>query len=604
MQSLSGPLLLRFKTMRQFGTIVGICRLRSPFRKPFLLAAVSAGVFSFAGVSRADVVTDVNSYLLNIIENTSPALIDGPPNVAREIAMVNGAMYDAVNAATGGGGSSGSLFYTGGPVANASAQAAALSAAYTMVNNLYGTGSIYDTFKGVTGATYFPAGSPYAGTIVGPTVSQYNAITADIAAIGAQLAGLAASTQVTNGTTLGANAANAMIAGRGADNGQAAMLSTLTYTAPVGAQAPGVYIPPGGRPALEPTAGTVTPFVSSPSAITAAIAAKASSPPVLSSADYANQLLETECQGSSVALSSTIAAACTTAGFKPQTTAQATAALYWNDPGGTYQPPGHLLQIADAAAASQSLSLLKHAQLDALVGSALSDAGAAAWVVKYDKNRWRPITAIRDCAADWAALNPHFTTCDPTWNSLIATPPHPDYIAGHPAFSGAAATVLDNFFQTDSISTTVASQAYCNGGRTTRAANGDTIACTVGSATYWISNAGDCNNAASQAILLADYTANPLYNGSPLICPISLTFAGFQDASSGELGSTYSRIAGGIHTPSAVNDALALGNAIGQLVSNDANIPEPGTLILLSVGLAVLGVMRQRGALAMVRFLR
>ena len=53
------------------------------------------------GLARADVITDVNDALLNIFQNTSASLIDGPPEVAREIAMVDGAMFDAVNAASG-----------------------------------------------------------------------------------------------------------------------------------------------------------------------------------------------------------------------------------------------------------------------------------------------------------------------------------------------------------------------------------------------------------------------------------------------------------------------------------------------------------------------
>ena len=109
---------------------------------------------------------------------------------------------------------------------------------------------------------------------------------------------------------------------------------------------------------------------------------------------------------------------------------------------------------------------------------------------------------------------------------------------------------------------------------------------------------------------MADFSANPLYNGSPLICPITETFAGFQAASSGDLGSTFSRVAGGIHTPQAVYDALALGNAIGAIVaqnagiSNNPNIPEPGTLALLTVGLAGVGVLRRRGFVATVRSTR
>ena len=37
---------------------------------------------------RANVVVDVNSALLIILQNTSASLVDGPPEVAREIAMV------------------------------------------------------------------------------------------------------------------------------------------------------------------------------------------------------------------------------------------------------------------------------------------------------------------------------------------------------------------------------------------------------------------------------------------------------------------------------------------------------------------------------------
>ena len=192
---------------------------------------------------------------------------------------------------------------------------------------------------------------------------------------------------------------------------------------------------------------------------------------------------------------------------------------------------------------------------------------------------------------------------------MIATPPHPDYIAGHPAFSGAAATVLDNFFQTDAIAFTVSSQAYCNGGVTTRDPAGNTTGCTLGGITYTAADPDPnhaCNNAATQQILIVNpssgaFDANPLYNGSPLICPISETFAGFQAASSGDLGSTFSRISGGIHTPQAVLDALAVGNAIGQSLSNQANIPEPGMMAVLTVALMGMAMARRRDIASLVR---
>ena len=574
---------------------LGIDRRKKTFRKWALLTALPIGMAAFAEPGRADVITDVNQDLLTIIADTSPALIDGPPNVAREIAMVDGAMYDAVNAATGGTGSTPSYYYSGGAVTNANAATAALSAAYTVMNNLYGSTSLYATMQGQT--------ISYNGQTlqVAPSVAQYAGVTAQLGNVLTELTTTAATANTnvagtgTTGQSLGAAAAAAMIAGRANDGGTAAMLSTIqgsnaTYH---GVTSAGVYADPTGRPALEPGAGAVTPFVATASQQASAVSA-VPGPPAVGSAAYAAQVLQVECQGSSGALPSSVVSACQAAGWTPQTGAQAQAALYWNDPGGTYQPPGHWLQIADAAAASTNLGLLQHAQEDSLVGAAMSDAGAATWGVKFTDNRWRPVTAVQNCST-WA--NPYFPSgaCDPTWNSLIATPPHPDYLAGHPAFSGAAATVLDAFFQTDNIGFTVSSQVYCNAGSTQRDGSGNIVSCTLNGVVYSVSDPTACNNAATQPPLNADYSVNPLYNNSPLICPIAESFSGFQDASSGDLGSTFSRVVGGIHTPQAVTDALALGNQIGLTVANDANVPEPGPLAVLAVALAGIAAVRRRG---------
>jgi len=43
------------------------------------------------------------------------------------------------------------------------------------------------------------------------------------------------------------------------------------------------------------------------------------------------------------------------------------------------------------------------------------------------------------------------TDPDPAWTSFIATPPFPDYVSGHSTFSGAAASVLAHFYGTDDI---------------------------------------------------------------------------------------------------------------------------------------------------------
>jgi membrane-associated phospholipid phosphatase len=56
---------------------------------------------------------------------------------------------------------------------------------------------------------------------------------------------------------------------------------------------------------------------------------------------------------------------------------------------------------------------------------------------------WRPVTAIPLAALDG---NPA-TDADPEWLPLINTPSHPEYPAGHPSLNGAAATVLQRYFE-------------------------------------------------------------------------------------------------------------------------------------------------------------
>ena len=56
---------------------------------------VATGLFyllaPLAFASSGNVIIDVNNALLSIIVNTSAALVDGPPEVAREIALIDGA---------------------------------------------------------------------------------------------------------------------------------------------------------------------------------------------------------------------------------------------------------------------------------------------------------------------------------------------------------------------------------------------------------------------------------------------------------------------------------------------------------------------------------
>ncbi len=108
---------------------------------------------------------------------------------------------------------------------------------------------------------------------------------------------------------------------------------------------------------------------------------------------------------------------------------QNTIALYWNDGSGSFFPPGHNTAITLQMIRNHNLNLNQAATLLAKVGIALNDAAIVCWRAKYISNLLRPVTFIQ-------------TYIDPSWASLIGTPPFPTYTSGHSTFSGAAAAIL------------------------------------------------------------------------------------------------------------------------------------------------------------------
>jgi hypothetical protein len=93
------------------------------------------------------------------------------------------------------------------------------------------------------------------------------------------------------------------------------------------------------------------------------------------------------------------------------------------------------------------------ARLFALVNAAMADALITSWESKLHWNFWRPLTAIQLGDTDG---NPR-TDGDPTWQPFLATPNYPDYTSGANNLSGAATTMLANFFGTDKMSFTMTS---------------------------------------------------------------------------------------------------------------------------------------------------
>lgn len=111
-----------------------------------------------------------------------------------------------------------------------------------------------------------------------------------------------------------------------------------------------------------------------------------------------------------------------------------TIAHYWSDdPGLTSTPPGHSMSIILQILEKEKWDLWRSAELLARGGMALHDAFISCWRTKYITSVLRPVTYIRD----------HF---DPNWNSLLNTPPFPEYTSGHSVQTGATAAILLSYF--------------------------------------------------------------------------------------------------------------------------------------------------------------
>jgi PAP2 superfamily len=111
-----------------------------------------------------------------------------------------------------------------------------------------------------------------------------------------------------------------------------------------------------------------------------------------------------------------------------------TIARFWSDdPGQPGTPPGHSLSITTQILKKENCNLAKSAEVYAKVGMAVADAFISCWRWKYEYNYMRPISFIR-------------TKFDPTFASLLETPPFPEYTSGHSVQSGATAKVLTETF--------------------------------------------------------------------------------------------------------------------------------------------------------------
>src|SRR5690606_7331881 len=99
---------------------------------------------------------------------------------------------------------------------------------------------------------------------------------------------------------------------------------------------------------------------------------------------------------------------------------------------------GRWNEILQEVAVLRGHSIAENARYFAALGVGLADAAIVAWDAKYEYDFWRPVTAIIQGDSD---ANP-LTTGDADWLPLVTTPPSPEYISAHSAFSGVADAIL------------------------------------------------------------------------------------------------------------------------------------------------------------------
>jgi hypothetical protein len=359
-----------------------------------LLSAISAPVAHRAGA----VTTDTAASVIEWNANAQAAIIgtagQGPTVAYLHLAMVQGAVYDAVNAIVGG-----HEPYLGAP-ATADPEDSAPAAVATAAHHVL--------------VALFP--------------NQQATLDGQLAT---SLAAIPDGPAETGGMEVGAAAAAAMLLARTNDG-----RFPQTPFPVVQGDEPGEWrstaFTSTGAPIVEPApwVGDVTPFL-----ISSAEALRSDGPNALTSGAYARDLNEVKRLGS---LTSRV-----------RTEDQTEAAFFWQANGAAL-----FNAIFRQLAVTQDLDIAEAARMFAMANMAGADGGIACWNDKYYWNFWRPLTAIRLADTDG---NPA-TVADPTWTPLfsgappLTTPPFPEHPSGHTCISGAVVETLTDFFGTDKVS--------------------------------------------------------------------------------------------------------------------------------------------------------
>ena len=145
-----------------------------------------------------------------------------------------------------------------------------------------------------------------------------------------------------------------------------------------------------------------------------------------------------------------------------RTADQTAAAVFWQF-GNLWNP------LARDLATRYDLDTADQARLYGMVNLAAADAAIACWNDKYHWQFWRPRAVIRQADTDgnpetvadatWESLFAAATATTPP----LGTPPFPDHPSGHGCVSGAVLTTMAKFFGSDKVKITLVSGRSLNG---------------------------------------------------------------------------------------------------------------------------------------------
>jgi hypothetical protein len=243
------------------------------------------------------------------------------------------------------------------------------AAVFDAVNAIVGTPAYYVHITAPAGASVEAAVDAAAHDVLGYLYPGQQA-TFD-ARFASQLALLPAGQAITDGETVGQAAGNAIIAMR-ANDGSQTFVDFTSGTAPGNWQP----TPPAYAEPLDPQWANLLPF-----ALTSPDQFRSAGPPDLTSQQWADAVNQVESLGRATG--------------STRTADQTQIAQFWNDASGTFTPPGHWNAIAEAVAQQAGNSLVDDARLFAELDVALADAGITAWNTKYFYDTWRPVTVIQ-----------------------------------------------------------------------------------------------------------------------------------------------------------------------------------------------------------------